>query len=488
MTMNSQNLTLDWKPAELRQYLVVIRCGANLPSVNLEKLRNNPKIDILFSFYEEPQFEYRFENAFAFKGGLSKYHAFQVAWDSYPALHNYKAYWLLDADIEFDTTNLNALIEEGLSEQLDVWQPSLSTHSYSRWLHLRNDKHRVGIRRVNFVEVMAPIFSNAGLKKCLRTFSEAVSTWGLDFAWTRLADPDCLGVSDTFEMCHPDVPDTKNGAFYRYLRSIGVNPYWDNFRMRLKYRTALLRPGNNTVFYVREWLATLRSTDRLLRFDRGLWFIESDTCTPVFFLNHHSLYTLATHCISPPSSSIGFADGMLMARQLRLANGRWSFDFTGGASHVVQKCADHGIPITFIGGEASQSKMFRERITSLYPSLRFSVHHGYRTDDQIEEICSNSEFGDQPHIVVLGLGTPRQELLAVRLSSRQHGHTRAIFTCGGFISQTSRSRDGHYYPAIVDKLHLRWAWRLIKERQVLKRLLTSYISCTLLLAKASEVK
>jgi len=488
MHLNSPNIHKEWEPSHQGDFLVVIRCGAKPPAIDVESLRQNPRINLMFLLYDEPAFECRFENSFVIKGGLSKFHAFRLAWDEFPSIRKYMAYWLVDADIEFDAERCSAMIDEGLKEQLHIWQPGLSSASYSRWRHLFRMPTRNGIRRVNFIEVMAPVFSNDGLRKCLKTFTESISTWGLDFAWSRLADCDSLGVSDTFEMTHRGKPSTRDGAFYRYLRSISVNPYHDNIRIRLKYRRLVFRPDNNTRYYVNSWLRNLLETDASSKLSADTLFSGGRPMTPVFFLNHHSLYTLARQCVAPPRGAWSFADGIMLARHLRLAGGRVSFDFTGGATTVIAQCIKHARPILFVGGAIAHTEPFRKHIQTMYPELRFHVCNGYQTDQQIDDAIASMEFQQEPHVIVLGLGTPRQEILATRLCNRSSNSALAIFTCGGFMTQTSQSTSGQYYPKIVDRLQLRWAWRMVREPHVIKRLLTSYIACFVLLTRTPGAK
>jgi len=70
-------------------------------------------------------------------------------------------------------------------------------------------------------------------------------------------------------------------------------------------------------------------------------------------------------------------------------------------------------------------------------------------------------------LVVLSIGSPLQEIVAMELSER--GEFYGIFTSGGFVSQTARNK-GLYYPNIVKVLNLRFVYRSIKEPGHIKRI------------------
>ena len=50
----------------------------------------------------------------------------------------------------------------------------------------------------------------------------------------------------------------------------------------------------------------------------------------------------------------------------------------------------------------------------------------------------------------------------------------STITCGGFLSQCAVSNDLIYYPNLINKLNLRWLYRIFSEAHVLRRFILDY--------------
>ena len=61
------------------------------------------------------------------------------------------------------------------------------------------------------------------MRIALGTFDLSYSTWGLDELWPRLLDLQPV-VVDEFTIRHTRPVSGSDGAFYRYMRRIGVSP------------------------------------------------------------------------------------------------------------------------------------------------------------------------------------------------------------------------------------------------------------------------
>lgn len=467
-------------------YLLIFRCGEQSPCININSLKNHNKIDILFSAYQIPNFDFNFDNAYLFYGGLSKYHAFKKIWYLFPEVQNYTAYWFLDYDIEFEEKFIIDIIEEGLKENLDIWQPALDNKSYTKWKVLYKLPHRIGIRRTNFIEVMAPIFSSNGLRKCIETFDESISTWGLDFVWSKLLRGENMGVSDTYCMSHTKKPDVKKGPFYQYLKSISINPHKELLKLRVKHRIWRLMPQNNIIYYIKLWSLLIKKTDNEINFKDNSFLLNLQKTQVVFFLNHYSLYILCIKCIDLLYNNIFvYVDGYLLARFFKLKQGRNSFDLTGGADIIFKICSQNNINVVFIGGTEEEKISFSKKIKKLFPDLKFIVFNGYFDEEKIIEIAISQVKENNAKVIILGLGTPKQEIIAMKIASQAKSYKFTIFTCGGFISQTAKSPKGIFYPEFINKMNLRWLWRCIKQPFVIKRL-PIYFKSYLLVRKANH--
>lgn len=147
---------------------------------------------------------------------------------------------------------------------------------------------------------------------------------------------------------------------------------------------------------------------------------------------------------------------------------RQSFDMTSLAPEVLAYCEQRGLSIFFAGGSELEIDRFTTFINGRYPRLKIlGTSHGYRPDCEIISLISKLE----PDVVLLGLGNGKQEQVAVEAIRR---HPAVYFSCGAFISQTSNSADGIFYPDTINRFHLRWLYRFFREPRVLKRVAVHY--------------
>lgn len=147
---------------------------------------------------------------------------------------------------------------------------------------------------------------------------------------------------------------------------------------------------------------------------------------------------------------------------------RQSFDMTSLAPVVLSYCERKGLPVYVAGGAPGDAEKFCHILSSEFPNLHFAgVCSGYLSEDEIIECVVTS--GAQ--VALLGLGNIKQESVAAKLSQSSKG---VFFTCGAFISQTARSNGRHYYPPWINAWNLRWLFRFVNERHVIKRVFKYY--------------
>lgn len=147
---------------------------------------------------------------------------------------------------------------------------------------------------------------------------------------------------------------------------------------------------------------------------------------------------------------------------------RQSFDMTSLAPVIFEYCQYNKLSIFVAGGKPGDSDKFKNKVIDKYPDLLWKGHiDGYKSEDEIiaEALSSNAD------VVILGLGNIKQEQVAYRLASLKDG---LYFTCGAFISQTANSKKLNYYPDWVNKYNLRWLYRFVTERHVIKRVVKYY--------------
>lgn len=226
---NEKTLTILRSPQPYarsgRPFLVFIVPDASAPS-SLNAILSKPRcFDIAVRFYGEPgENRALLDHAdFVMTGGLSKLHAAALFLEQQDLFETYAGYLFLDGDLEFDAGQLGHFLQIAHAAGLDLAQPSLTRDSHDYWNVVFHQPHFL-LRETSFVEVMCPYFSRRALSLVRKTFTRSISTYGLDFVWPRLLPHGRIGVVDAFQVRHRSVVDWETGPFYRYLRTIGVNP------------------------------------------------------------------------------------------------------------------------------------------------------------------------------------------------------------------------------------------------------------------------
>lgn len=168
-------------------------------------------------------------------------------------------------------------------------------------------------------------------------------------------------------------------------------------------------------------------------------------------------------------------DGQLLVfvlSALRVASlQRKSFDMTSLAQDVFSSAVQRKDTVFLVGTKPSVINLAVNNIIDRFPGLDVSgFHHGYLDNQEelsgvIAEIVAKS-----PKIVVVGMGTPRQEQFLVSL--REAGWNGTGYTCGGFFHQTATDID--YYPSWANKLNLRWLYRIYDEPKLANRYFLQY--------------
>ena len=147
-------------------------------------------------------------------------------------LEEYQAIWFPDDDLSVDTDMINRMFAFFHAHQLCLAQPALTRNSYYTWSTLLQDE-RSYLRFTGFVEVMAPIFSQAALAACRHTFGESRSGWGLDWVWPTLcrsAGLDRIAVIDATPVHH-----TRPVGGELYRNHLDLDPRADAARIIRRY-------------------------------------------------------------------------------------------------------------------------------------------------------------------------------------------------------------------------------------------------------------
>ena len=170
-----------------------------------------------------------------------------------------------------------------------------------------------------------------------------------------------------------------------------------------------------------------------------------------------------------------FADGSLLVMALRLAYGlrvtRRSFDMTSMAPQVLRYANEHASTICVVATKQEALNKALRVFSNHYPNIVWlGCRNGYFANDEEMEREASRIATDNPDFLIVGMGIGKQEQFM--LMCKNAGYKGIGFTCGGFIHQTAE-KDGQesYYPKWMDKLNLRFLYRMYKEPHTRQRYL-----------------
>lgn len=216
-----------------RPYLVFVRAGDK--SLHPRLLAESPdrNWDCCVSWYIAPRQEELAE--FYSHGGFNKLDGFLEFWRQCPQSRDYRYVMLIDDDVYLRPGDLSRFFSLCEHYQTYLAQPALRWFTHTTLNSLVRNPACV-LRRVTFVEVMAPTFSAAALQALIPTFGMTRSTWGTDVAWAgTVAGQHPIYVVDAVAMDHTRTGDGRPTAFYRKLTEMGVDPGAELRRVQALY-------------------------------------------------------------------------------------------------------------------------------------------------------------------------------------------------------------------------------------------------------------
>ena len=227
MYTNSEQICLLRLPRTARRYLILIRAGSKpRPSLFADALPDDRNYDVGINYYAPPHANDALHASadLAFAGGLAKMQGAKKLFEQTGLHEVYEGVLFLDDDVEllFNPVSFFAFCEE---YSLHLAQAAL-TPDCVQSIGLTRQHPGLKMRTTNWVEIMAPFLARDFLREMLHSFDLSVSGWGIDIYWGhKLTGRWKAGIVDEFLMRHTSPSDHQTGAFYQYLRSIGVDPY-----------------------------------------------------------------------------------------------------------------------------------------------------------------------------------------------------------------------------------------------------------------------
>lgn len=206
-----------------RRNLVIVRAGNK--SLHPEWLSGpEPRNwDLVVSYFGDDPDIYRVDDVVRIDSKGPKWTPLQALVMQHPEYFEmYDYIWFPDDDLEMKKRDMNRFFDICREHQLELAQPALTANSpVTHPLVFRNSLSR--IRFTNFVEVMAPCFSSACLRRVLPTFSCTLSGWGIDWLWPRIVDNPKSGVAIVDDVV---IRHTRplGGPNYDEMRKRGLSP------------------------------------------------------------------------------------------------------------------------------------------------------------------------------------------------------------------------------------------------------------------------
>lgn len=129
-----------------------------------------------------------------------------------------------DDDLVMDFEELSRFMDVMREDGIDLAQLSLTRDSSHSFPMTVNDGG-YGYRLTNFVEVMAPIFSNYAIRRLYGTFGMNKSSWGLDYLWAKwlVEEGRKIAICDEYQMRHmrPVASTYPEGVLMRASADLG---------------------------------------------------------------------------------------------------------------------------------------------------------------------------------------------------------------------------------------------------------------------------
>lgn len=170
-----------------------------------------------------------------------------------------------------------------------------------------------------------------------------------------------------------------------------------------------------------------------------------------------------------------FADGSLLVAAIKLLYRekvtRRSFDMTSLAPQLFQYAEDNKKTIYIVASKQEETEKAIQIFKERYPNLNFAGYrNGYFSNEEEQEKEAIYITQLNPDFLIVGMGALKQEKFLLKV--KKAGYQGIGFTCGGFIHQTSKN-EIDYYPVWIDRMNLRFIYRMYKEKHTRKRYLTA---------------
>ena len=167
-----------------------------------------------------------------------------------------------------------------------------------------------------------------------------------------------------------------------------------------------------------------------------------------------------------------FVDGSLMKAAICLGYGkhitRRSPDTVGFFPEVFEFADRYNKTICIVGSSQTQMETAVRKFSTWYPCIKWKeCRNGYFLNEQEMKEYAIIIANSQPDYLICGLGSILQERFL--LMCKDAGFDGVGFSCGGFIRQIAENSNETYYPEWINRMNLRFLYRMYKEPHTRKR-------------------
>lgn len=168
-------------------------------------------------------------------------------------------------------------------------------------------------------------------------------------------------------------------------------------------------------------------------------------------------------------------DGVLLKLICQLLTGktykRMAPDFGSYFKELFEHLENNNESLYIIGAKQEEILHFTTVVKENYQKIKVvGLRNGYIEEHEVSSLLADI-VNKNPDKILIGMGTPKQEQLAIRIRELKIGSL--IFTCGAFIAQTA-GKGVQYYPYHINKYNLRWIYRVYDNPKLIKRYLIYY--------------
>ena len=211
------------RPTERRR-LVWVQAGPRFNATRWFQPARPRRWDLMCNWYSRDGLDLRHGEIHLSQAGTKPTAIFHVLQNDPDLFQNYDQLLFLDDDLIVKHEEIDTLFDIAERDSLELFQAALLPGSYGVWKDLFQ-KSSSGSRRTTGVEIMMPGFTRAALFSCAGLFERNISGYGLDFMFSeyiRHTGGGC-GVIDAVGIRHEAHIDEQGGAYYRLMRSLGIN-------------------------------------------------------------------------------------------------------------------------------------------------------------------------------------------------------------------------------------------------------------------------